>query len=74
VVAFPVAIVALFIAAYWAWQLVRTRNVPDDWRYPQSVSERPSPLSLTPAQFRLVAAAGIAASLAVAVYALVVLG
>jgi hypothetical protein len=72
--AWPVALVALGIALYWGWQLYRTRSVRPDWRYPQSESERPSPISLTPTQFRVAGILGIAASLAVAVYALVILG
>jgi hypothetical protein len=73
-VALPVVIVALGVAVYWAWQLYRTRAVADDWRYPQSVSPRPSPISLTPTQFRIAGVLGIVVSIGVALYALVTLG
>jgi len=67
------AMVAVGVAAYWIWELVRSMSVPPDWRWPQSISNRPSPFSFTARHLRFVAVAGIAASLAVVAFTLLVL-
>ena len=73
-VAVPIVLVALFIAAYWAYELVRLRSRPPDWRWPQSESDRPFPISLSRDRYGWCAVAGIIASLVVAVFAVVTLG
>jgi hypothetical protein len=63
----PVSIVALVIAAYWGLALLRTRNRPAEWRSPTIPA-------FSRDTYMLIAAVGVVAAFAVAVWAAVILG
>ena len=74
--AWPVVVVGLAVAAYWIIGLVRSMSRSPDWTWPPPSSRRApfESFELTRNQYRLAAAAGIVASLAVCVFAVVALG